>query len=173
MGSAGTIARLRSAQVGGRRRVGTESQHMGATPAGARDASRRLLARTVSWTQAINVRSETRLAVTAAITPLTNNRVPVRCYGGVYRLLRWPPRRRAASRPASDPHVGGCHLGDTYLYIAPRVTCPSRRYKPANLSFARRRGWRVHPARLQLLGFTHRRYHSPPCHPSLTIITLQ
>ena len=26
---------------------------------------------------------------------------------------------------------------------------------------------------LQYFGFTHRRYHAPHCHPSLTIITLQ
>ena len=34
---------------------------------------------------------------------------------------------------------------------------------------------RVHtqvPATLQHLGFTHRRYHAPPCHPSLTITLL-
>ena len=58
-------------------RAPAESQHMGATPAGAGQASRRLFARTVSWTQPINLRSETRLAVTGAITPLRNASVPL------------------------------------------------------------------------------------------------
>ena len=59
-----------SLRLAGAGALASESQHMGATPAGARDATRRLFARTLSWTQAINLRSETRLAVTGAITPL-------------------------------------------------------------------------------------------------------
>ena len=46
-------------------------------------------------------------------------------------------------------------------------------YTPANLSLARRRGWRVHLATLRHLGFTHHCDPAPLCHPSLSIITLQ
>ena len=58
-----------SLRLAGAGALASESQHMGATPAGARDATRRLFARTLSWTQAINLRSETRLAVTGCHNP--------------------------------------------------------------------------------------------------------
>ena len=72
IGSRGTSASLRIAQVGGRRRVGIGIPAHGRNTAGARDATRRLFARTLSRSQAINLRSETSLTVTGAITPLNS-----------------------------------------------------------------------------------------------------
>jgi hypothetical protein len=72
IGSLGQVQASGGLRLAGAGALASESQHMGATRAGARDATRRLFARTLSWSEAINVRSETRLAVTGAITPLTD-----------------------------------------------------------------------------------------------------
>ena len=93
-----------SLRLAGAGALASESQHMGATPAGARDATRRLFARTLSGTQAINLRSETRLAVTGAITPLS-------ACAGLARFAAAAPR--GAARAAPQPR--------RVCYCAPRT----------------------------------------------------
>ena len=73
------------------------------------------------------------------------------------------PRTSSALATATPAEVTSEQLARALYILSSRVTCPSRRYMPANnLSFARRSTQRPsNTLWLCLWSFTHRRYHTP------------